>query len=608
MDIITKSFPKVFQGKISVGATYNPQVSFNDDYLTYEGGDLDFLGFDDGTREIPDGWGEAGEIDTDVLASKTRSGGGRTLEYRTANAEKVIELTKLFTPVIIASRERSPMKHDFAGSLGDTFQLWKRRFGYFVGVSYEHDYSFYSDGFHGRYSRSGDSLQPFMELDDSQSVESVSWGSVVNLAWELSEAHEVGFNFLYNRNSEDQVLDQEGFLFGLEPDTFERQVLAFTQRELQFYQLRGKHKLGNWQVDWIGSLASTMQDQPDLRLFQYQRRANGTIDINLSGYQAPTRYFRGINEDNQSFQLDNTYSFTVWNELEAKFKFGGFYSGSDRLFRERRFEYVSNSFPRFLDLNRTGNEDAFLDDESMTFIDPGRGAFQFQKYVIEQPFNDYDGFQDVYAGYLMIELPIIAALKAVGGVRYETTDLGVDSTGEREGNASLQQASVLPALGFIYELVPEMNLRLAYGRTLARPTYREITPISVFDVVNRETLVGNPDLFLTSIDNFDLRWEWFPHEGEVLAASVFYKVLTDPIQKTTATANRQVQYQNREEGVVYGLELEARKTLEFIREELAEFTLGGNFALVNSEVDKGAVRLWRGPSSIGGAVFLHRQS
>ncbi len=587
VDIITKSFPDTFQGKVSVGATYNPQVSFQDDYLSYEGGRLDFLGFDDGTRAIPGAWGEAGSFDTDALAGETRSGGGRTLEYRTVNAEEVIALTKSFTPVMTASRERSPMKHDFFGSLGDTFELWKRRFGYFVGVSYERDYSFYTGGFHGRYNRSGDRLQPFMELDDAQAVESVSWGSLVNLAWELSERHEVGFNFLYNRNSEDQALQQEGFLFGLEPDTFERQVLAYTQRELQSYQLRGEHELENWKIEWISSLSTTMQDQPDLRLFQFQRRESGTIDINLSGYQAPTRYFRGINEDNRSFKLDNTYSFPVWNELEAKVKFGGFFSGSNRSFAERRFEYVSNSSPRFLDLNLTGDEEAFLEEENLVYLVPSRGVFGFNKYVVERPFNDYEGFQDVYAGYLMTELPIFTSLKAIGGVRYETTDLGVDSTGEREGTASLQEASVLPALGAIYELAPEMNFRLSYGRTLARPTYREITPISVFDVVNRETLVGNPDLSLTAIDNFDLRWEWFPGEGEVLAASVFYKALTDPIQKTTATANRQVQYQNREKGIVYGLELEARKTLDFIREELAEFTLGGNFAYVESEVDKG---------------------
>ena len=76
--------------------------------------------------------------------------------------------------------------------------------------------------------------------------------------------------------------------------------------------------------------------------------------------------------------------------------------------------------------------------------------------------------------------------------------------------------------------------------------------------------------------------------------------IRDRIQKTTATANRQVQYQNREKGKVYGLELEARKTLDFIRPELEAFTLGGNFTLAESEVDKGPFDFGEGTVPLAG--------
>ncbi|MCS1409695.1 MAG: hypothetical protein M2R45_02879 [Verrucomicrobia subdivision 3 bacterium] len=590
VDIITKSFPPEFTSQLSFGATYNKQSTFNEDFLSYPGGDKDFIGFDDGTRDIPAQWGEAGDVNTQALVNDTRSGGGRTTESRTEAADEIIALSSLFTPVITPSKGSSLIKHNFGGSIGDTVQMFERDLGFFTGVSYERDFLFFDDGFQGRYDRSGNTLQPFMELSDIQAVHLVSWGSVVNLTYRLGETHELGFNFLYNRNSEDKVLFQEGFLFGVEPDTFERRVLQFTQRELQTYQIRGNHEfaeLKGWKVDWIASLASTLQDQPDLRLFQLQRRPNGTVDINLSGYQAPTRYFRSVDEDNKSFKLDNTIPFSVWSGLEANIKFGVYYSGSERMFKERRFEYVSNSSPRFQGLNQTGDADAFLSPENLGYEAPGRGSFRFNKYIVERPFNNYEGEQDVFADYIMAELPIVEKVKAVGGIRYETTELKVESSGERPGEAILDEASVLPAAGLIYEIIPDMNLRLSYGKTLARPTYREITPISVFDVTNREILVGNPKLTLTSIDNYDIRWEWFPNPGEVLAFSLFYKILTDPIQKTTVTANRQVEYQNRGEGKVYGLELEARKNLDFIRAELDEFTLGGNFTYVESEVDPG---------------------
>ena len=53
VDIITKDFPTKKTTSISVSAGYNPSMHFNSDYLSYEGGKIDFLGFDDGSRALP---------------------------------------------------------------------------------------------------------------------------------------------------------------------------------------------------------------------------------------------------------------------------------------------------------------------------------------------------------------------------------------------------------------------------------------------------------------------------------------------------------------------------------------------------------------------------
>jgi hypothetical protein len=185
VDVVTKSFPPEFTSNISLGATYNPQSSFKDGFLSYPGGNKDFLAFDDGTRDIPAEWGEAGEIDTQALINETRSGGGRTDASRTAAADEVIELTKAFTPVMAPTRDRSLLKHNLAASIGDTVKFIKRDLGLFAGVSYTRNFNFYDDGFVGRYDRSGNDLQAFMELDEVKSVDSVSWGSVVNAAYRL---------------------------------------------------------------------------------------------------------------------------------------------------------------------------------------------------------------------------------------------------------------------------------------------------------------------------------------------------------------------------------------------------------------------------------------
>ncbi|MCB0258309.1 MAG: carboxypeptidase-like regulatory domain-containing protein, partial [Calditrichaeota bacterium] len=54
VNIGTKSFPDGFTLKFSTTSSYNTRSTFSDNILTYPGGDLDWLGMDDGTRDIPD--------------------------------------------------------------------------------------------------------------------------------------------------------------------------------------------------------------------------------------------------------------------------------------------------------------------------------------------------------------------------------------------------------------------------------------------------------------------------------------------------------------------------------------------------------------------------
>ena len=48
-----------------------------------------------------------------------------------------------------------------------------------------------------------------------------------------------------------------------------------------------------------------------------------------------------------------------------------------------------------------------------------------------------------------------------------------------------------------------MNLRASYGRTLARPTFRELAPFASFSFVGGFTFIGNAELERTLINNYD---------------------------------------------------------------------------------------------------------
>ncbi len=107
---------------------------------------------------------------------------------------------------------------------------------------------------------------------------------------------------------------------------------------------------------------------------------------------------------------------------------------------------------------------------------------------------------------------------------------------------------VLPSLNLVYALSDRTNLRAAYGRTLARPSFRELAPYAVFELRTNRVFLGNPDLRRTLVDNADLRFEWFSRPGEILAASVYYKRFQDPIELTynVQAVNAEIQPRNLE--------------------------------------------------------------
>ncbi|MCB0586805.1 MAG: TonB-dependent receptor, partial [Phaeodactylibacter sp.] len=150
--------------------------------------------------------------------------------------------------------------------------------------------------------------------------------------------------------------------------------------------------------------------------------------------------------------------------------------------------------------------------------------------------NQYDSDVSILGAYAMTELPITARLKTILGARAEKTALNFTSYSEVnpiDNEALLDEWNYLPSAGLIYEAVPDkMNLRASYSRTVARPTFREIASIAIFDEIRNVIVLGNEDLMITEVDNADFRWEYFFERGEMISFSLFYKNFTNPIELT----------------------------------------------------------------------------
>jgi outer membrane receptor protein involved in Fe transport len=150
--------------------------------------------------------------------------------------------------------------------------------------------------------------------------------------------------------------------------------------------------------------------------------------------------------------------------------------------------------------------------------------------------------------------------------------------------ANLKSEDWLPAFSLIYQLTDNMNLRAAYGRTLARPTLRELSPLRTFEFLGDALYGGNPYLARTLIDNYDFRWEWFERPGEIYAVSAFYKKFKNPIERYYDLGSEKYSHQNVPEAIVYGAEFEIRKSLDIFASFLSDFSINSNLSLIHSEV------------------------
>src|SRR5690606_19124431 len=75
-----------------------------------------------------------------------------------------------------------------------------------------------------------------------------------------------------------------------------------------------------------------------------------------------------------------------------------------------------------------------------------------------------------------------------------------------------------------------MQLRLGYSETTSRPDFRELSTAPFIHPVTGLEIIGNPNLTVAFIDNYDARWEWYFSADESISVGLFYKEFTNPIE------------------------------------------------------------------------------
>ena len=594
VNVVTKLFPNEAFLKVSLGVAYNTQATGNPDFLTYDGGSTDWLGMDDGTRALPADLLPGilvppPEILTPIPSSNPAGFANSVERANTLNGQTLSLGTAQFEP----NKAAPPPDTSFAVSFGDTVDLGTVPLGFLGGFNWKREFRFYQDGQQQRLG-AGNLLKS--DFNDSRSLTTVNWAGTAGLAAKFWENHELGFTFLYSQTSQDTARIQYGYQVGSPDDTTYQDKLQYLERNLSTYQFKGTSlfpALQNLKLDYLFALTDTYQDEPDTRLFNYvQVGTNYYTGGNfLPDPQDPTRYYANLQENAMQGKADLTLPFDLWSGLEGSVKAGWSGVYTDREFWERQFAY-RGAAPWV-----GGDPNAFLTDSNLgyapTVLANGRIRWNWQRYIHAFD-SDYNASSSITGTYFMTDSQMLEWLRLIAGVRIEGTDIQIHSvsyldnsiTGLRVNDTVLEQTDVLPAAGVVATLRTNLLLRLNYGDTVARPSFRELAAYRSYDPNLDIELEGNPRLQMTSIANYDARVEWYLGKGDLVSVSAFYKSLELPIEQAFVTLDGSIlSWQNRESAQVMGVEFEARKNLGFIDESLSGFSVGGNYAWLHSQTE-----------------------
>jgi outer membrane receptor protein involved in Fe transport len=567
VQINTESYPETFKLKISGGLSYNSQTT-GKDFLTYKGGRWDWLGFDDGTRELP------GIIpDEPPLRRRGILGIGYT-------PEELQVFGQAFENIWNPHETYAPINWGLNVSIGNKID----KFGYVFSLTYDQKYEIRPE--ERTYYKVGEGeVQPSHEYDFEFYEMKVNLNMLLNLGYEFSPDHKLYLKNFYTRKATDEVRFYEGYNDNLKKDVWDTR-LWWKEESVFSSQLMGDHRFSYIEslINWRLTYSKSTLDEPDLRevLYEYEPSIDDYTLANVT--QSGSRLFTKMDEDAVEGGFDWNLDFKelmLW-DFPFKMKFGPDVSYRKRKFDHRRFRYTHRNITT---IDLTQDPESLFSEE---YIRPENG-FELQEET--RPIDHYDAQHLIGALYWMADTTLWKKWRLVGGLRAEYSDQQLESSdpfnpeGEKV-DIKNEDTDWLPSLSLIYALRDDMNLRFSFSQTVNRPQFRELAPFEFTDVHGAMATVGNPNLTRALIKNYDVRWEWFIGLQGLVAVSPFYKDFTDPIEKVVQpTIQTRSTWQNSQGATSWGVELEARTSLDFIHDGLSPFSIFANFTWVKSEIE-----------------------
>jgi TonB-dependent receptor len=479
----------------------------------------------------------------------------------------------------------SPLNTSFGLLHSEKFTLGKNQniFQYLISLNYDNKFQvrtgadrFFNPG-QGNYDN---------DLTTTQYKFITNSSALVALTYKTKRLS-ITSNTTYLKSNQNLIQDQLGYT-----NSNANQTNGFIRlNELQESTFLNTQLFGNYKITEDDrhniksgiSYSTTQYELPDRKSFKGIKIDENTTSISYTANSITRQYFDFDGEKHISGLLEYSWKFGN-DDISKSHKLTAGYSGyMNKMVSEIRFlvsQYKDSNSATF----PTNTPDEYFKNEIL------KNSFTYK----EGTNSTYKAMLDEFinGGYVDLALKLSEKIELNAGVRVEQTNR--ETTYKETGSFSdpfkivkIDKTDILPSLNTKYLLNENSNLRFAASKSITRPVLMESYPS---EFVNPDGTIENGNAFLINSDNynFDLKYELFPTNKELISATIFAKLIENPIERlftnTAGSGGQIITYGNSKEALLYGAELEFLFQFERISESLSNFSLGANASLMDSKV------------------------
>lgn len=565
----TKEIPAENSFNIAVGGNWNTSSAFHD-FSYSKGSRTDFLGFDNGLRNLNGGIHA-------TLNPQLDANGKPVGDYATSLLENGLNNDWLV-------KNRKPLGDlKLAASLNQRWMLGGRTLGMLAALNYTNEYRTYENmenNLYGIYDAANDKPNYLRHSVDDQYNNNVRLGAMLNFTFLSKDGnHKYQLKNIFNQLATSRYTWRDGVSA---QSNLERSAEYYYRSRTTYNgQLTGKHTFTSDALDWSIGYAYANRHLPDRRRYLIDDALETGVYALSTGNDI-SREWTQLDEHILSLGVNDKHHFKFGN-FEPNLQVGVYGEYRSREYQTRNFIYNWN-----VSANNMPSDFRHSDIPTLLSSEANMGYDKLYLLEEKQMRNNYRGHNTLGAGYLAMSLPF-GKLGIHAGVRFEHNDMELISNSrdyeKSESSRHYKTDDVFPSLNTTYKISDQHQVRLSYGRSINRPEFREVSSSVYYDFDLASNVQGNTELKNCYVDNLDLRYEWYPSRGELISLAVFYKHFDSPIEWTYTVAGGTdliYSYKNAKSANNYGVELDIRKNLGFIG--LKDFSWSFNGALIKSKV------------------------